>query len=175
MTIKPDEIVSLLKEQINQYQEKLTVSNVGTVISVGDGISRVHGLGNAMSSELVEFDDKDRTLGMVLNLEDESVGVVLFGDGRGIQEGTQVKTTGRIASVPVGDALIGRVVSPIGKPLDGKGEIKSSKFRPVERVAPGIVKRRSVCEPIQTGIAAIDSMIPIGRGQRELIIGDRQT
>ncbi|MBI3591703.1 MAG: F0F1 ATP synthase subunit alpha [Candidatus Melainabacteria bacterium] len=175
MTIKPDEIVSILKEQINQYQEKLTVSNVGTVISIGDGIARIHGLEKAMSSELVEFDDKERTLGMVLNLEEESVGVVLFGDAREVREGTQVKTTGRITSIPVGDALIGRVVSPIGKPLDGKGEIKSNKFRPLEKVAPGIVKRKSVCEPLQTGIAAIDSMIPIGRGQRELIIGDRQT
>ena len=166
MTIKTDEIVSILKDQINQYQEKLTVSNVGTVISVGDGIARIHGLEKAMSSELVEFDDKDKTVGMVLNLEEDSVGVVLFGDATSIREGTQVKSTGRIASVPVGDSLIGRVVSPIGKPLDGKGEIKSNKFRPVERVAPGIIKRRSVCEPLQTGIAAIDSMIPIGRGQR---------
>jgi len=175
MTIKPDEIVSILKEQINQYQEKLSVSNVGYVISVGDGISRIHGLEQAMSSELVEFDDKEKTVGMILNLEEDSVGVVLFGEGKGIQEGTQVRTTGRIASIPVGDALIGRVINPIGKPLDAKGEIKSNKFRPVEKVAPGIVKRRSVCEPLQTGIAAIDSMIPIGRGQRELIIGDRQT
>lgn len=173
--IKSDEIVSILKEQIDQYEEKLTVSNVGTVISVGDGISRIYGLEQAMASELVEFNDKDKTLGMILNLEEDSVGVVLFGEGRDIQEGTQVKTTGRIASVPVGEPLVGRVINPIGKPLDGKGEIKSNKFRPVERVAPGIVKRRSVCEPLQTGIAAIDSMIPIGRGQRELIIGDRQT
>lgn len=175
MTIKTDEIVSILKEQIDQYQGKLTVSNVGTVISVGDGIARIHGLEMAMSSELLEFDDKDKTLGMVLNLEEDSVGVVLFGAAKEVREGTQVKTLGRIASVPVGDALIGRVISPIGKPLDGKGEIKSNKFRSVEKVAPGIIKRRSVCEPLQTGIAAIDSMIPIGRGQRELIIGDRQT
>ena len=175
MTIKPDEIVSILKEQINQYQEKLTVSNVGYVISVGDGISRIHGLERAMASELLEFDDKEKTIGMVLNLDEDSVGVVLFGEGRNIQEGTQVKTTGKIASVPVGEGLIGRVINPIGKPLDGKGEIKSNKFRPTERIAPGIVKRRSVCEPLQTGISAIDSMIPIGRGQRELIIGDRQT
>ena len=175
MTIKVDEIVSVLKDQISQYQEKLTVSNVGSVISVGDGIAKIHGLEGAMASELVEFDDKDKTLGMILNLESDSVGVVLFGHAREIREGTQVKTLGRIASVPVGDALVGRVVNPIGKPLDGKGEIKSNKFRPVENIAPGIVKRRSVCEPLQTGIAAIDSMIPIGRGQRELIIGDRQT
>src|SRR3990167_1383307 len=175
MTIKTDEIVSILKEQIDQYQGKLSVNNVGTVISVGDGIARIHGLEQAMSSELLEFDDKDKTLGMVLNLEEDSVGVVLFGHAREVREGTQVRTLGRIASVPVGDALIGRVVSPIGKPLDGKGEIKSNKFRPVEKVAPGIKRRRSVCEPLQTGIAAIDSMIPIGRGQRELIIGDRQT
>ncbi|MBI2995861.1 MAG: F0F1 ATP synthase subunit alpha [Candidatus Melainabacteria bacterium] len=175
MTIKPDEIVSILKEQINQYQEKLTVSNVGSVISVGDGIAKIYGLEGAMSSELVEFDDKEKTVGMILNLEEESVGVVLFGDARDVHEGTQVKTSGRVASVPVGDAMIGRVINPIGKPLDGKGEIKSNKFRPIEKVAPGIVKRRSVCEPLQTGIAAIDSMIPIGRGQRELIIGDRQT
>lgn len=175
MTIKTDEIVSILKEQIKNYEEKLTVSNVGSVISIGDGIARIHGLEQAMSSELVEFDDKDKTVGMVLNLEEDNVGVVLFGDAKGVQEGTQVKTTGKIASVPVGDELIGRVLSPIGKALDGKGEIKSSEFRPVESIAPGIVKRKSVHEPIQTGITAIDAMIPIGRGQRELIIGDRQT
>lgn len=175
MTIKSDEIISVLKEQIGKYNEKVSVSNVGSVISVGDGIARVHGLEKAMSSELVEFDDKDKTLGMVLNLEEDSVGVVLFGDARTVQEGTQVKTTGKIASVPVGEALLGRVVNPLGKPLDGKGEIKTDKFRPIERVAPGIVKRKSVHEPIQTGIASIDAMIPIGRGQRELIIGDRQT
>lgn len=175
MTIKSDEIISVLKEQIGKYNEKVSVSNVGSVISVGDGIARVHGLEKAMSSELVEFDDKDKTLGMVLNLEEDSVGVVLFGDARTVQEGTQVKTTGKIASVPVGEALLGRVVNPLGKPLDGKGEIKTDKFRPIERVAPGIVKRKSVHEPIQTGITSIDAMIPIGRGQRELIIGDRQT
>lgn len=175
MTIKTDEIVSILKQEISKYEEKLQVSNIGHVISVGDGISRIHGLEQAMASELVEFDDKDKTVGMVLNLEEDSVGVVLFSEGREIQEGTQVRCTGRIASIPVGNELIGRVVSPIGKPLDGKGEIKSNKFRPVDVVAPGIVKRRSVCEPLQTGISAIDSMIPIGRGQRELIIGDRQT
>ena len=175
MAIKTDEIVSILKEEIRKYEGKLQVSNVGSVISVGDGISRIHGLEQAMSSELVEFDDKDKTIGMVLNLEEDSVGVVLFGEGREIQEGTTVKSTGRIASIPVGNELIGRVVNPIGKPLDGKGEIKSTKFRAVDTVAPGIIKRKSVCEPLQTGITAIDSMIPIGRGQRELIIGDRQT
>src|SRR3989338_6639602 len=131
MTIKTDEIVSILKEEITKYEQKLQVTSVGTVISIGDGIARIHGLEQAMSSELVEFDDKDKTLGMVLNLEEDSVGVVLFGSAKGVQEGTQVKTLGRIASVPVGDALIGRVISPIGKPLDGKGEIKSNKFRPV--------------------------------------------
>ena len=175
MTIKTDEIVSILKEEITKYEQKLTVSNVGSVISIGDGIARIHGLEEAMSSELVEFDDREKTTGMILNLEEDSVGVVLFGEAREVQEGTQVRATGRIASVPVGEPLIGRVVSPIGKPLDGKPEIKSNKFRPVDTVAPGIVKRRPVCEPLQTGIASIDSMIPIGRGQRELIIGDRQT
>lgn len=175
MAIKTDEIVSILKEQIQGYEEKLTVSNVGTVISIGDGIARIHGLENAMASELVEFDDEEKTLGMILNLEEDSVGVVLFGDARKVQEGTQVKTTGRIASCPVGDSIVGRVVNPLGKALDGKGEIKTETFRPLEVVAPGIVKRKSVCEPLQTGITAIDSMIPVGRGQRELIIGDRQT
>ncbi|MBI1858169.1 MAG: F0F1 ATP synthase subunit alpha [Candidatus Melainabacteria bacterium] len=175
MAIKTDEIVSILKEQISKYEEKLQVSNVGSVISVGDGISKIHGLEHAMSSELVEFDNKEKTVGMILNLEEDAVGVVLLGEGKGIQEGTVVRSTGKIASIPVGEELIGRVVSPIGVPLDGKGEIKSSKSSPVDTVAPGIVKRKSVCEPLQTGIAAIDSMIPIGRGQRELIIGDRQT
>jgi len=175
MSIKSDEIISVLKEQISQYQDKVSVSNVGAVVSVGDGIAKVHGLEQAMSNELVEFDDKEKTLGMVLNLEEDSVGVVLFSEGRTIQEGTQVKTTGKITSIPVGDAMLGRVVNPIGKPLDGKGEIKTTKFRPIESIAPGIVKRKSIHEPLQTGITAIDAMIPIGRGQRELIIGDRQT
>jgi F-type H+-transporting ATPase subunit alpha len=175
MSIKSDEIISVLKDQISQYQDKVSVSNVGAVVSVGDGIAKVHGLEQAMSNELVEFDDKDKTLGMVLNLEEDSVGVVLFSEGRTIQEGTQVKTTGKITSIPVGDAMLGRVVNPIGKPLDGKGEIKTTKFRPIESIAPGIVKRKSIHEPLQTGITAIDAMIPIGRGQRELIIGDRQT
>ena len=175
MAINTDEIINVLKEQIANYEEKLTVSNIGTVISVGDGIARIYGLEKAMSSELVEFDDKEKTVGMILNLEQDSVGVVLFGEGRHIQEGTQVKATGKIASCVVGEELIGRVVNPLGKALDGKGEIKSTKIRPIEVVAPGIVKRKSVCEPLQTGITAIDSMIPIGRGQRELIIGDRQT
>ncbi len=175
MSIKSDEIISVLKDQINQYQEKINVSNVGTVVSVGDGVARVHGLEKAMIGEFVEFDDKDKTEGTVFNLEEGNTGVILLSEGRSVQEGTQVKTTNRIASVPVGDALLGRVVNPIGKPLDGKGEIKSTKFRPIERIAPGIVKRKSVHEPLQTGISAIDAMIPIGRGQRELIIGDRQT
>ncbi len=175
MSIKSDEIISVLKEQITQFTDKVSVSNVGAVISVGDGIAKVHGLEQAMSNELVEFDDKDKTLGMVLNLEEDNVGVVLFSEGRTIQEGTQVRTTGKITSLPVGDALLGRVVNPLGKAIDGKGEIKSTKTRPIERIAPGIVKRKSVHEPLQTGIAAIDAMIPIGRGQRELIIGDRQT
>ena len=175
VTIKPDEITSILKTKIENYQSKLEVTNTGTVLEVGDGISRVYGLENAMSSELVEFEDGKGTLGIVLNLDEDNVGVVILGDYTNIKEGTIVKTTGRIASVPVGDGLIGRIVDPTGKPLDGKGDIPYEKMRPVERVAPGIITRKSVHQPLQTGLTAIDALTPIGRGQRELIIGDRQT
>jgi len=174
-TINSSEISAIIKEKIGNYQSGLEVSNVGTVIEVGDGISRIYGLKNVMSSELVEFQDGEGTLGITLNLEEDNVGVVILGDYTKIKEGTQVKATGKIASVPVGDGLIGRIVDPTGKALDGKGEIESSKTRPIERVAPGIISRKSVHEPLQTGLTAIDALTPIGRGQRELIIGDRQT
>ena len=173
--IQPDEISSIIKNKIENYELQTEVANTGTVIEVGDGISRVYGLRNVMANELVEFDDGNSTLGMAMNLEDDNVGVVILGDHTHIKEGTVVKTTGRIASVPVGDGLIGRIVDPTGKPIDGKGEIKYEKTRPIERVAPGIVARRSVYQPLQTGLTAIDALTPIGRGQRELIIGDRQT
>jgi len=163
-TIRPDEISSIIKTKIENYNSKLEVADVGTVIEVSDGIVRIWGLRNVMAGELVRFEDGNNTLGMVLNLEEDN-----------ILEGTTVKTTGEIASVPVGDSLIGRILDPTGKPLDGKGELQFSKTRPIERVAPGIITRRSVCEPLQTGLTAIDALTPIGRGQRELIIGDRQT
>jgi F-type H+/Na+-transporting ATPase subunit alpha len=175
MAIRPDEITSVLKAQLDRYRSTLNVTNVGSVLQVGDGIARIFGLEQAMSGELVEFSDKERTMGMVLNLEEDNVGVVLLGEGRHIQEGTEVKTTGRIASMPVSKAMLGRVVNPLGQPVDGKGPIPADDFRPLERKAPGIIARQSVCEPLMTGITAIDGMIPIGRGQRELIIGDRQT
>lgn len=175
MAIRPDEITSVLKAQLEQYRSTLSVTNVGNVLQVGDGIARVYGMEMAMSGELVEFEDEDKTVGMVLNLEEDHVGVVLLGEGRKIAEGMEVKTTGRIASIPVGEKLLGRVVNPIGQPLDGKGQIAATEYRPIEIKAPGIVARQSVCEPLMTGISAIDGMIPIGRGQRELIIGDRQT
>ena len=173
--INPDEISSILKENIRNYEAKAEVSNVGSVLEVGDGIARVYGLRNVMSNELVEFDDGNGTLGMALNLEEGNVGVVILGEYIHIKEGMTVKTTGRIASVPVGDALIGRIINPTGRPIDGKGDIITDKTRPIERVAPGIVARRSVHQPLQTGLTAIDALTPIGRGQRELIIGDRQT
>ena len=175
MAIRPDEITSVLKAQLDQYKSSLNVTNVGSVLQVGDGIARVYGMEKAMSMELVEFDDPEKTTGMVLNLEEDNVGVVVLGEGRKIEEGMQVKTTGRIASVPVGEALLGRVVNPLGQPIDGKGPIVTDEFKPMEIVAPGIVTRKSVHEPLMTGLTAIDAMIPIGRGQRELIIGDRQT
>jgi len=175
MAIRPDEITSVLKAQLEQYKAALNITNVGTVLQVGDGISRVFGMEKAMAGELVEFEDGHGTMGMVLNLEEDNVGVVILGEGREIQEGMNVKTTGRISSTPVGEALLGRVVNPIGLPLDGKGPVSASEFSPIEIKAPGIVSRQSVCEPLMTGISAIDGMIPIGRGQRELIIGDRQT
>ena len=173
--INPDEISSIIKENISNYESKTEVSNVGSVLEIGDGIARIYGLRNVMSNELVEFDDGKGTLGITLNLEEDNVGVVILGEYTHIKEGMTVRTTGRIASVPVGEGLIGRIVSPTGKALDGKGDVVYSKTRPVERVAPGIVARKSVHEPLQTGLTAIDALTPIGRGQRELIIGDRQT
>lgn len=173
--IKPDEISSIIKSKIENYELQTEVANTGTVIEVGDGIARIYGLRNVMSNELVTFEDSKNTLGITLNLDEDNVGVVILGEYTQIKEGMTVKTTGRIASVPVGDGLIGRIVDPTGKPIDGKGEINSSKVRPIERVAPGIVARKSVHQPLQTGLTAIDALTPIGRGQRELIIGDRQT
>jgi len=173
VSIRPDEISAILKKQIEDYDKSVAVSNVGTVLQIGDGIARVYGLQQVMAGELVQFEDG--TEGIALNLEDDNVGVVLMGEGRGIQEGSTVKATGKIASVPVGDAMLGRVVNSLGQPIDGKGDIATTETRLIESMAPGIIQRKSVHEPMQTGITAIDAMIPIGRGQRELIIGDRQT
>ena len=173
MNLKPEEISSVIKEQIKRYASQLEVADVGTVIQVADGVARIHGLENAMQGELLEFPGE--VYGMVLNLEEDNVGAVLLGSKRNISEGDTVKTTGRVVEVPVGDAMLGRVVNALGQPIDGKGPIESSKFRQVERVASGVISRKSVDTPLQTGIKAIDSMVPIGRGQRELIIGDRQT
>lgn len=173
VAIRPDEISSIIRQQIEQYDQDVKVSNVGTVLQVGDGIARIYGLEQAMAGELLEFEDG--TVGIALNLEEDNVGAVLMGTGLGIQEGSSVTSTGKIASIPVGDAMLGRVVDALARPLDGKGEIASSETRLLESPAPGIIERKSVYEPMQTGITAIDAMIPIGRGQRELIIGDRQT
>ena len=173
MNLRPEEISSVIKEQIERYSSQLDVSDVGTVIQVADGIARVHGLENAMQGELLQFPGD--VYGMVLNLEEDNVGVVLLGSASNIEEGDIVKTTGRVVEVPVGDALLGRVVNSLGQPIDGKGPIQTDKFRKIERVASGVITRKSVDTPLQTGITAIDSMVPIGRGQRELIIGDRQT
>jgi F-type H+/Na+-transporting ATPase subunit alpha len=173
VSIRPDEISAILKQQIADYDKSVSVSNVGTVLQIGDGISRVYGLEQVMAGELVQFEDG--TEGIALNLEDDNVGVVLMGEGLGIQEGSTVKATGKIAAVPVGDAMLGRVVNALGQAIDGKGEIATTETRLIESMAPGIIQRKSVHEPMQTGITAIDAMIPIGRGQRELIIGDRQT
>ena len=173
--IKPDEISSIIKSKIENYDIQTEVSNTGSVIEVGDGIARIYGLRNVMSNELVTFEDGKDTLGITMNLDEDNVGVVILGEYTQIKEGMTVKTTGRIASVPVGDGLIGRIIDPTGKPIDGKGEIESENARPIERVAPGIVARKSVHQPLQTGLTAIDALTPIGRGQRELIIGDRQT
>ena len=170
--IRPDEISSIIRQQIEAYDQDVKVDNVGTVLQVGDGIARVYGLDQVMSGELLEFQDK--TIGIALNLENDNVGVVLMGTGRQILEGGTVISTGKIAQIPVGDNFLGRVVNPLGAPI-GKGDIETSETRLVEAMAPGIISRKSVCEPLQTGITSIDSMIPIGRGQRELIIGDRQT
>ena len=173
VSIRPDEISSILKQQITDYDQSVNVSNVGTVLQIGDGIARIYGLDQVMAGELLEFEDG--TEGIALNLEDDNVGAVLMGEALGVQEGSNVKSTGKIASVPVGEAMKGRVVNPLGQPIDGKGEIPTSDNRLIEEMAPGIIKRRSVHEPMQTGITSIDAMIPVGRGQRELIIGDRQT
>jgi len=173
ISIRPDEISSIIRQQIEQYDQDVKVSNVGTVLQVGDGIARIYGLEKVMASELLEF--ADGTIGIALNLEEDNIGAVLMGEGRDIEEGSTVVSTGKIAQIGVGEALIGRVVDPLGRPLDGKGDINTTETRLIESPAPGIVARRSVCEPLQTGITAIDAMIPIGRGQRELIIGDRQT
>ncbi|OGH99198.1 MAG: F0F1 ATP synthase subunit alpha [Candidatus Melainabacteria bacterium RIFOXYA12_FULL_32_12] len=174
-SIRPDEISSIIRSKIEQYESILEISDVGTVIEVGDGIARIYGLRKVMASELIEFQDGHGTLGLVLNLDEDSVGAVVLGEYKYIKEGMIAKTTGKIASVPVGEALIGRIINPIGEPLDGKGPINTTKTRAVERVAPGIVERRSVYQPLQTGLTSIDALTPIGRGQRELIIGDRQT
>ena len=173
MNLRPEEISSVIKEQIKNYSKELETSEVGTVIQVADGIARVHGLENAMQGELLEFPGE--VYGMVMNLEEDNVGAVLLGANKNINEGDTVKTTGRVVEVPVGDGMLGRVVNALGQPIDGKGPIQYSKTRPIERVASGVISRKSVDTPLQTGIKAIDAMVPIGRGQRELIIGDRQT
>jgi F-type H+-transporting ATPase subunit alpha len=171
--IRPDEISSIIRQQIEQYNQEVKVVNVGTVFQVGDGIARIYGLEKVMAGELLEF--SDGTIGIALNLEAKNVGAVLMGEGRGIQEGSSVSATGKIAQIPVGEAFLGRVVNALAQPIDGKGEIEASESRLIESQAPGIVARRSVHEPLQTGLVSVDAMIPIGRGQRELIIGDRQT
>ncbi|MFW6028904.1 MAG: F0F1 ATP synthase subunit alpha [Halanaerobiales bacterium] len=173
MNLKPEEISSIIKEEIKNYESKLETVGVGTVLDVGDGIAHVYGLDDAMSNELLEFPND--VYGMALNLEEDNVGVVLLGDEKKIEEGDTVKRTGRIVEVPVGEEMLGRVVNALGQPLDGKGKINTDKYRPVEKKAPGVIKRQPVETPLQTGLKAVDSMIPIGRGQRELIIGDRQT
>ncbi|RAK20439.1 ATP synthase F1 subcomplex alpha subunit [Anoxybacillus vitaminiphilus] len=173
MSIKAEEISALIKKQIENYQSEIQMSDVGTVIQIGDGIARAHGLDNVMSGELVEF--ANGVMGMALNLEENNVGIVILGPYTGIKEGDEVRRTGRIMEVPVGEALIGRVVNPLGQPVDGLGPIETTETRPIESPAPGVMDRKSVHEPLQTGIKAIDALVPIGRGQRELIIGDRQT
>jgi F-type H+-transporting ATPase subunit alpha len=174
MAVRATEISDLLKQQIRGFSEQASVANVGQVIAVGDGVATVHGLSQAMQSELVEF-TKDGTLGLVLNLGEDAVSVIVMGEYTGIEEGDEVRTTGAVASVPVGDALLGRVVNALGQPIDGKGPIQTDKTREIERIAPGVIKRQDVDTPLQTGIKAIDAMTPIGRGQRQLILGDRQT
>jgi len=173
INIRPDEISNIIRQQIESYDQEVQIDNIGTVLQIGDGIARVYGLEQVMAGELLEFEDS--TIGIALNLENDNVGAVLMGTGIGILEGGTVRSTGKIAQVPVGDKFLGRVVDSLARPIDGKGDIDSSDSRLVESMAPGIITRKSVCEPVQTGITAIDSMIPIGRGQRELIIGDRQT
>ncbi len=171
--VRPDEISAILRRQLSGFEKETDIYEVGTVLQIGDGVARVYGMSKVMMSELVEF--PNGVVGMVLNLEEDNVGVVLFGDDSLVKEGDQVKRTGRIASVPVGEAMLGRVVNPLGVPIDGKGPIKESAFFPIERKALGVIDRQPVTEPLQTGIKAVDALIPIGRGQRELIIGDRQT
>src|SRR6187455_1386464 len=173
MDIRADEISKIIRDQIGSYAVTVDVAEVGTVVSIGDGIARVHGIERAMAGEMIEF--PHNVFGIALNLEEDSVGTVLLGEYREIKEGDTVKRTGRIISVPVGDEMLGRVVNALGQPLDGKGPIGSTQFSPIERIAPGVVDRQSVKEPLQTGLKAIDAMVPVGRGQRELIIGDRQT
>ena len=173
MNLRPEEISSIIKQQIERYETAVDIVDVGTVIQVGDGIARVYGLEKAMAGELLEF--PGNVYGMAMNLEEDNIGCVILGAFQGIKEGDQVKRTGRIVEVPVGEALIGRVVNALGQPIDGKGEIVTTKFRPIESPASGVVERKSVHEPLQTGLKSIDAMVPIGRGQRELIIGDRQT
>src|SRR6056297_2856124 len=173
MELRPEEISSIIKKEIENYGKKLESVGVGTVLDVGDGIAHVYGLDDAMSGELLEF--PNGVFGMALNLEEDNIGVVLLGDEKKVEEGDDVKRTGRVVEVPVGESLLGRVVNPLGQPLDGRGEIKTDRTRPVEKKAPGVIERQPVKEPLQTGLKAIDSMVPIGRGQRELIIGDRQT
>src|ERR671931_180657 len=171
--IRADEITSILRQQIENYESKIAVDEVGTVISLGDGIARIYGLDKVMAGELLEFPHD--VSGIAMNLEEDQVGAVLLGDYTEIKEGDEVRRTGRIMSVPVGEAMVGRVVNALGQPIDEKGPIASDKFNHIERIAPGVIDRRPVREPMATGLKAIDSMIPIGRGQRELIIGDRQT
>jgi F-type H+-transporting ATPase subunit alpha len=173
MNLRPEEISSIIKQQIENYETSVDIVDVGTVIQVGDGIARVYGLEKAMAGELLEF--PNNVYGMAMNLEEDNIGCVILGSFLGIKEGDQVKRTGRIVEVPVGEALIGRVVNALGQPIDGKGEIATTKFRPIEAIASGVVSRKSVHQPLQTGLKSIDAMVPIGRGQRELIIGDRQT
>ena len=173
INIRPDEISNIIRQQIEGYDKEVKVNNVGTVLQVGDGIARVYGLDQVMAGELLEFEDK--TVGIALNLENDNVGVVLMGNGFDILEGSTVRATGKIAEVGVGDDILGRIVNPLAAPIDGKGDIAVTETKLIEAMAPGIIERKSVCEPMQTGITAVDTMIPIGRGQRELIIGDRQT
>ena len=173
--IRPDEISSIIKEKIENYETKTQVFNTGSVVEISDGICRIYGLNDVMSSELIEFDDGEGTLGIALNLEEDNVGAVILGEYTKIKEGMTVRATGKIASIPVGDALIGRIIDPTGAALDAKGEIKTDKIRDIERIAPGIIERKSVHQPLETGLVSIDALTPIGRGQRELIIGDRQT
>ena len=173
MNLRPEEISSIIRQQIERYDSDVDTVEVGTVIQVGDGIARVYGLEKAMAGELLEFPGK--IYGMAMNLEEDNIGCVILGPFTGIKEGDQVKRTGRIVEVPVGEALIGRVVNALGQPIDGKGEIVTDKYRPIENRASGVIARKSVHEPLQTGLKSIDAMVPIGRGQRELIIGDRET